>query len=140
MTTKHVSFRMDSEVFERLERYRHRVGRRRPELMNRYIDEGLRMEDHPGIVFRSGPAGRRPALAEGPDVWEVIRVLRNVQASAERAIDEAAQWLGLRRDQVEAALRYYAEYAVEIDDWIQRLDEEATRTHAIWQRRQSALG
>jgi hypothetical protein len=29
----------------------------------RLIDEGLRMEDHPGIVFRDGPAGRRAALA-----------------------------------------------------------------------------
>lgn len=139
MSTKHVSFRMDSEVFERLERYRHRVGRRRPELMNRYIDEGLRMEDHPGIVFRSGPAGRRPALVDGPDVWEVVRVVRNVEASGERSVDEAAQWLGLRRDQVDAALRYYAEYGPEIDDWIEHLDEEAARARAIWERRQGAL-
>lgn len=139
MSTKHVSFRMDSQVFERLERRRRLAGRRRPELMSRYIDEGLRMEDHPGILFRSGPAGRRPALVDGPDVWEVIRVVRNVEVTGERAVDQAAQWLGLRRDRVEAALRYYAEYAPEIDDWIARVDEAADHAQAIWRRRQSAL-
>ena len=38
----------------------------------RQIDEGLRMEAHPGIVFRNGPSGRRAGLAAGPDVWEVV--------------------------------------------------------------------
>lgn len=139
MPTKHVSFRMDSQVFERLERRRQQAGRRRPELINRYVDEGMRMEDHPGIHFRSGPAGRRPALVDGPDVWEVIRVVRNVEASGERAVEEAAQWLGLGGDRVEAALRYYAEYGPDIDDWIARLDEAADRAHRTWMRRQSAL-
>jgi hypothetical protein len=41
-------------------------------LAERLIDEGLRMDDHPLIVFRSGPAGRRPALAGGPDIAEVV--------------------------------------------------------------------
>lgn len=139
MSTRHVSFRIDSEIFERLERRGRQVGRRRPELMNRYIDEGVRMDDHPGIVFRSGPAGRRPALVDGPDVWEVVRVLRNVEATGDQAVEEAARWLGLRREQVEVALRYYAEYTEEIDDWIARLDEEAARARTIWERRQSAL-
>jgi hypothetical protein len=137
--TKHVSFRLDSEIFERLDRRGRQIGRRRPELINRYIDEGVRMDDHPGIVFRSGPAGRRPALVDGPDVWEVIRVVRNVEATGDQAIEEAAQWLGLRRQQVDVALAYYAEYTGEIDDWIARLDEEAARARAIWERRQSAL-
>jgi hypothetical protein len=98
-------------------------------LINRDGDEGLRMEGHPGIYFRSGPAGRRPALVDGPDVWEVIRVVRNVEATGGRAVKEAAQWLGLGRDRVEAALSYYAEHGPEIDDWIARVDEEADRAH-----------
>jgi len=96
-------------------------------LINRDVDEGLSMEDHPGIHFRSGPAGRRPALVDGPDVWEVIRVVRNVEATGERALEEAAQWLGLDGDRVEMALRYYAEHGPEIDDWIARIDEAAER-------------
>jgi hypothetical protein len=35
---------------------------------NRLVDEALRMNEHPGIVFRAGPTGRRAALAAGPGV------------------------------------------------------------------------
>ena len=53
----------------------------------RYVEEGLRMDAHPGIVFRDGPAGRRAGLASGPDVWEVIMVFlaegRSVEGTAE---------------------------------------------------------
>jgi hypothetical protein len=31
------------------------------------------MNAHPGIVCRDGPAGRRPGVVGGPDVWEVIQ-------------------------------------------------------------------
>lgn len=44
------------------------------------------MADHPGLVFREGPTGRRPRLAGGPDVWEVIETFldeaRDVEAAA----------------------------------------------------------
>ena len=43
-------------------------------LAQRLIDEGLRMADHPGVIFKDGPSSRRAALAYGPDVWEVIQV------------------------------------------------------------------
>jgi len=38
-------------------------------LAQRLIDEGLRMADHPGVIFKDGPSGRRAALAYGPDVY-----------------------------------------------------------------------
>lgn len=97
------------------------------------------MEDHPGIVFRSGPAGRRAALAAGPDVWEIIRVVRNVEGSGEAVVGQAAEWLGLTREQVDIALRYYGEYPDEVDRWIDHVDEEARRAQQIWERRQDAL-
>ena len=53
------------------------------------------MEHHPGVVFRSGPAGRRPGLAGGPDVWEVVRVLLGVKTDGETAIKQAAERTGL---------------------------------------------
>jgi hypothetical protein len=108
-------------------------------LVTRYIDEGMRMEDHAGIVFRSGPAGRRAALAAGPDVWEIIRMVRNVEARGEAAVTEAAEWLGLAREQVDIAVRYYSEYPDDVDRWIDRVDEEARRAQEIWERRQDAL-
>jgi len=139
MATRHISSRLDADVFKRLERQGKRAGRTRAELINTYLDEGLRMEDHPGIVFRNGPAGRRPALANGPDVWEVVRVVKNTEASGDDAIREAAEWHGLRSDQVEAAVRYYADYPDEIDGWIARVDEEAEREQGAWERRRRAL-
>src|SRR5271169_2559604 len=53
---------------------------------NRLVDEALRTSEHPGIIFRAGPAGRRAALAGGPDVWEVVRAIRSAHA-AEPALD-----------------------------------------------------
>lgn len=97
------------------------------------------MEDHPGVTFRSGPAGRRAALAAGPDVWEVIRVVRNVAGSGEAAVTQAGEWLGLAREQVDIAVGYYREYPAEVDGWIARVDDEARRAQQRWERRRDAL-
>lgn len=40
-------------------------------IANRFVDEALRMEGHPGVIFRDGPTGRRAVLIGGPDVREV---------------------------------------------------------------------
>lgn len=37
--------------------------------------------EHPGIVFRPGPTGRRAGLAGGPDVWEVVRAVRSARTT-----------------------------------------------------------
>jgi hypothetical protein len=47
---------------------------------NRLVDEALRMSEHPGIVFRPGPTGRRAGLVGGPDVWEVVRAVKSARA------------------------------------------------------------
>jgi hypothetical protein len=44
---------------------------------NRLVDEALRTSEHPGIMFRPGPTGRRAGLAGGPDVWEIVRAIRS---------------------------------------------------------------
>src|SRR5437879_4473781 len=64
------------------------------------IEEGLRRERHPGVVFRDGPAGRRAAI-EGRriDVWQVMETVWD----SDGKVDEAASFLGLRADQVQAA-------------------------------------
>ena len=37
------------------------------------------------------------------------------------------------------ALRYYATYREEIDDWIRRVDDEAERAEATWRLEQDLL-
>ena len=98
------------------------------------------MEDHPGIVFRDGPAGRRAALAGGPDVWEVIQTLQNTGEKGERAIGATAEWGSLSPAQVRTAVRYYANHRDEVDERIRLNREEADLEYAAWQREQDALG
>lgn len=103
-----------------------------------FIDESLRSYEHPGVVFRPGPTGRRAALAGGPDVWEVIGALHAIAAEQPDLSDEAlaaelASVTGLGRDQVGRALRYYAAYPHEIDDRISANREAADREERLWQ-------
>jgi hypothetical protein len=69
----------------------------------------------------------------------VIRVFNGVEAQGEQALQETAELIGLRSDQVRIAVRYYADYRPEIDDWIRRVDEEAERAEAAWRREQALL-
>jgi hypothetical protein len=126
-------------VLDRLERRGARAGMNKSRLAERYIDEGIRIDDHPGIVFRDGPAGRRPGLALGPDVWEVIGVLNGAPERGEAAVPYAADYLNLPPTQVRSAVSYYATYPDEIDEWIARNDEEAEAAEAVWRREQVAL-
>lgn len=91
------------------------------------------MDEHPGIVFRSGPAGRRPGLVGGPDVWEVVAVHRSFD-DAERTAD----WLDQSASAIETALRYYEAHRAEIDEWIRRNEEAAEAAERVARARQAA--
>jgi hypothetical protein len=135
--TELLSVRVGRDTAERLEQ--RSETREKSSLAKRYIEEGLRMDQHPGIVFRAGPAGRRPALEGGPDVWEVIRVVKNTPESGEASVRAAAEWMSLPPRKVETAVAYYADHRDEVDDWIERVDREAAQAEAAWHRRQDAL-
>lgn len=133
------SARLDGAVLDRLERRGVRSGLNRSRLAERYIDEGLRMEDHPGIVFRDGPAGRRAGLASGPDVWEVIAAVRASDQEGDEALEAAAEWAGLTAAQVRIAVGYYADFREEIDERVRRNVEEADDAEERWRRERNAL-
>jgi hypothetical protein len=126
------SVRFDDSVVERLASYvsRH-PGLTASSVAARLVDEGLRMEEHPGVMFRDGPMGRRATLVGGPDVWEVIRALRSAR-SAEPGLAEP-ELLDLVADNTGVALRllrvavdYWAAYPDEVDalvDHAARTDE-----------------
>jgi hypothetical protein len=136
---KPFSIRMSSRTLARLDLGARRRGEPKSRTAERLIDEGLRMEDHPGIVFRDGPTGRRAGLAAGPDVWEVVRVFQEFGSGGERAIASTAESGDLSHAQVNAALRYYGDFREEIDERIALNDEETARQYAAWQRTQTAL-
>lgn len=134
--TKHtqspVSTRYPSVTIERLERRAHREGSSRSALIQRYVAEGLEMDEHPGIIFRSGPAGRRPGLSGGPDVWEVVAVYESFSD-----VGRTADWLDQPLSAIETALRYYDSNREQIDDWIRRNEEAAVAAERVSRARRA---
>lgn len=133
------SARLDPAIVDRLERRGARAGLNKSRLAERYLDEGMRMEDHPGIVFRDGPSGRRAALAAGPDVWEVVAAIRASGLEGDAALRATADWGTLTAVQVRAAVSYYAEYRDEIDQRVARHLDEAEAAEQQWHRERTAL-
>lgn len=131
-----VSFRFDPHTVERLKQRSHEVGASQAALAERYIEEGMRMDEHPGISFRDGGSGRRPAvLGTRLDVAQVIETLRQ----NDNSIAETADYLDLAPAQVEAAVRYYASFTAEVDEWIEQSRAIAERERELWRRREEAL-
>lgn len=133
-TMKVLSIRLKrSGVYERLKLCAARRHGSVSSLGERLIDEGLRMEAHPGIVFRDGPSGRRAGLAAGADVWEIAGLLRGLHGSFEQVVKKVATQLRLTEVQVEAAYRYYLEFVEEIDAELAANDSAADDELAMWE-------
>ncbi len=136
---KPFSIRMSPRTLARLDLGARRRGEAKSRTAERLIDEGLRMEDHPGIVFRDGPTGRRAGLAGGPDVWQVVQTFQEFGSDGERAIAGAAEWGSLSHAQVNVALRYYGDFPEEVDARIVFNREETARQYVAWKRTQQAF-
>jgi hypothetical protein len=126
-----------------LERLRHRAqamtGASVAGLAQRLIDEGLRMADHPGVIFKEGPTGRRAALAYGPDVWEVIKFLREVDERGPAAVDAAAEAFGIDASRISTAISYYGDYQEEIDAEIAEADAASAHAEQAWRVQQQLI-
>lgn len=134
-----MSVRFPDDVAERLRERAVATGEPSSGLAQRLVDEGLRMESHPGIVFHRGPSGRRASLLRGPDIWEVVGLVRSLDVRGEAAVTEASEWLGLTVAQVRTALDYYGEFPSEIDREIEANDAAAERSERIAQNQQRLL-
>lgn len=91
-----------------------------------------RTQTHPLIRFHTGAAGRRQPMLVGTRLYvhQVIGTLRD----GGNDVDEAASCLGLRPEQVGAALAYYADFADEVDK------DAATARQAAFAERSRWLG
>jgi uncharacterized protein (DUF433 family) len=105
-------------------------------LAQRYVEEGLRTDEHPLIRFADGPAGRRARLqGTGLDAWEAIAVVRDNDGDERAAADYLEIPLGL----IQAAVGYYGAYPSEIDEWIELNARESEAARASWLAGQVAL-
>jgi uncharacterized protein (DUF433 family) len=123
------SVRVSAGTFDELERRAHERGVSRNALTERYIAEGVKMDEHPDVAFRDGALGRRAVLAGTRlDVWQVVETVRNAAGS----VEEAAEYLGLPTSRVQAAVGYYAVYRDEVDAIAERERAVAERAEAAW--------
>jgi predicted transcriptional regulator len=114
------SVRLDQSLLERLRRLGIRERVPVSQLVERYLEEAVRAEELPGIVFRAGPVGRRAGVVGGPDVWEIVRDARAAPPGAD-AVEHVVATTDLSEEQVRVALAYYTAYPDEVDA---RLDDE----------------
>src|SRR6267378_2712906 len=112
------AIRIEAETLRALRERSAQSGEPIVRLAQRYIDEGMRLDRHPGVVFRTGPAGRRAVIAGGPDVWEVIAAARGAPERGNDLVTALARRIGLPSDKIRVAIRYYAEYPAEVDRFI----------------------
>lgn len=109
-----------------------RIGQSFNQLTERYVREGIRMDEHPLISFRDGPAGRRPTLiGTRLDVAAVVSTIRQ----NDNSVVEAADYLRLPVAHVDACVQYYVAYQDEVDGWIVRDAEEAEAAEISWRKR-----
>ncbi|MDN5860324.1 MAG: hypothetical protein L0H84_17090, partial [Pseudonocardia sp.] len=140
------SVRFDPAVAARLSRFvAAHPGLSASAATNLLVDEALRSQEHPLIVFRDGPAGRRARLVGGPDVWELGAAVRSARAAetditADELVELVAATSGVVPRLVRAAIDYWTAYPAEIDGWITRAAEEAAEAQHRWAREQALLG
>ena len=134
-----VPLRVSAETVKELRRRSAESGEPMSRLAQRYIDEGIQVERHPGIFFRTGPAGRRAVVVGGPDVWQVILAIQGASESGDALVDATAGRTGVRPERIRTAIRYYAEYPEEVDQFIAMVEEEAERLEKAFEREERLL-
>jgi len=108
-------------------------------LLDRLIIEGTDQLDYPGIIFRGPAHDRRAALAAGPDVWEVVARLQELEGSEERRISLLAAESDLHPRLIRIALDYAAEHADEVRERIDRNRDMTERSRTMARQRESLL-
>ncbi len=132
--------RIESETLRALRERSAQSGEPIVRLAQRYISEGMRLDRHPGIFFRDGPAGRRAVVIGGPDVWEVIAAARSAPERGEELVRGLAERIGTPVEKIRSAIRYYSEFPEEVDRFIAANEREAEQFERALENEQRLLG
>ncbi|MGD0484817.1 MAG: hypothetical protein ABSB58_09240 [Gemmatimonadales bacterium] len=123
MPSPTLATRLPEPLLREVQRFAKR-GRLGPsEALRAIVAEWVTLVRYPAIEFRDGPAGRRPALRGGPDVWEVAMAARD--AGQDAGALRAHLGVRLSAEALGEALAYAAEHRDEIEGWI--AEAEAVR-------------
>jgi hypothetical protein len=134
------SFRISDTAKARLAARAVREGMTATALLDQLIIEGIGQLDYPGIVFRGPAHDRRAALAAGPDVWEVVARLQELEGSEEQRISLLAAESDLHPRLIRIALDYAAEHLDEVQERIDRNLDTINRSRRMAEQRQALLG
>ncbi len=132
------SFRFAADTLRLLDERADELSESRNGLAQRLLEEGLHTDRHPLVYFRPGGSGRRAPALVGTRlyVWQVLGTLRASGGS----VAEAASYLGCSEALVQAAVDYYADFAVEVDAQQEREREFERRERERFERAQRVLG
>ena len=133
------SFRISDTARARLASRAAREGVTATALLDQLIIEGTDQLDYTGIVFRGPAHDRRAALAAGPDVWEVVARLQELEGSEEQRISILAAESDLHPRLIRIALDYAAEHSSEVRERIDRNRGMTERSRRMAQEREALL-
>ena len=132
------SFRLSASTSRLLD---HRVGESgesRNAMVDRLLNESLRIEKHPFIRFITGASGRREAHIVGTR-WKVRQIIVSLKGEKGQ-IAAVVKGFDLTEPQVRAAVSYYADFTDEINADIERDFADADQQRVRWEREQSVIG
>ena len=132
------SFRLSASTSRLLD---HRVGESgesRNAMVDRLLNESLRIEKHPFIRFITGASGKREAHIVGTR-WKVRQIIVSLKGEKGQ-IAAVVKGFDLTEPQVRAAVSYYADFTDEVDADIERDFADADQQRIRWEREQSVIG
>jgi hypothetical protein len=133
------SFRISDATKARLASRAVREGMTATALLGQLIVEGIDQLDYPGIIFRGPAHDRRAALAAGPDVWEIVARLQELDGSEEQRISLLSAESDLHPRHIRIALDYAADHADEVRTRIDRNRAMAERSRRTSEQREALL-
>ncbi|TVL99296.1 MAG: hypothetical protein CV087_18575 [Candidatus Brocadia sp. WS118] len=126
MPTVQKSIRIQERTLKEIEQIARDAGKEFSVVANELLDEAVRMQRCPGIVFTEGTTGRRARIAgTGIEVWEVIATYKGVEEDLNR-LQKAYHWL--TEQQLRSAIGYYNTYPEDVELLIKQ-NEGLTEEH-----------
>lgn len=125
---------MDDATHTELLEHAERLDANASKLVNRFVKEGLRMDKHPAVMFKTTLQGRRAAVLAARPGLQVIDVI-GTWRTEKQDVAKTARYLHIDQEEVEAILRYYADYREDVDRDLQdHLDVQRNYKRVLEQR------
>ena len=134
-----VSLPISEDLAERLRAEGEASDQSPPVLASSLLDEGLKTRQFPGIIYMDGPSGRRASLADGPDVWQIIRALQEVPTDHHDPVETVCIEADLCVRQIKLAMQFYEAYPNEIEAKIADNRAAAKRIDEMISERERAI-